>query len=140
MRHERILSILILSDLVLAVSGLVSQAVFEPLRPSLVQVFSTGAPVFQINRTLLMVLWAAVAVSTVLAWIGLLWLLRPARPLYLGSWVGYLVLLLLRGPVISTAGSYVIQMLMALVGGMILGVIYFSELRTKLRSLRDLSL
>ncbi|HEY4591328.1 MAG TPA: hypothetical protein VIJ61_02905, partial [Thermoanaerobaculia bacterium] len=106
---------MILSDLVLAVSGLVSQA-FPPFRPALVQIFSTGAEVFHPSPTLLTALWAAVAVSTVLAWIGLLWLLRPARPLYLGSWVGYLVLLLLRGPVISTAASHVIQMLMALVG------------------------
>ena len=49
-----------------------------------------------------------------------------------------MVYLLLSGPVVSTAVGYVVQMLMTLVGGAIVGVVYFSELRTRFRRLRGL--
>lgn len=84
---------------------------------------------------MLSVLWAVVAISTVLGWIGLLYLIREARLLYLGSWLAYLVLLLLGGPVVDAAVGSVLQMLTALVGGAILGLVYLSELGAEFRPL-----
>lgn len=139
MKHEKVLSLLILNEVALVILGVASDFALSPLLPSWLRahVAAEGVAGFRLNDTLLTALWVIVVVSTVLAWIGLLNLLRAARPLYLASWLGYLILLLLSGPVVSTAASYVVQMMMALVGGAIVGMIYFSELRTKFRRLSE---
>ncbi|HEV2668731.1 MAG TPA: hypothetical protein VG324_27690, partial [Blastocatellia bacterium] len=62
---------------------------------------------------------------------------RAARSLYLGSWVGNFVLILLKGPVVSASAPIVIMSISALVGGAILWIVYFSELRTEFRRLSE---
>jgi len=139
MKHERVLSILILSEFVFGILATMSYFALKPFLPAPLRDYlaTDGAAAFRLYDTLLMALWIAVVVATILAWIGLLNLLRSARSLYLASWVGYFVLLLLRGPVVSTSVSFVIEMAMALVGGAILGMIYFSELGAKFRPLSE---
>jgi len=140
MKHERTLGILILSDFVLTILGIVSEftmGLFLP--PSLRDYLATDdAATFRLSDALLTALWIVVAVATVLGWIGMLNLVRPARSLYLGSWVGNFVLILLKGPVVSASVSIVIMTISALVGGAILGMIYFSELAAKFRPLSEL--
>jgi hypothetical protein len=126
MRHERALGILILSELALIVLGAVAEHTLSPPLDT--------APA---RGPLLTGLWVVAATGTVLAWIALLYLLREGRILYLGTWVVYLVLTLLRGPVADSAVGSVLQSLTALVGGAILSLVYGSELRTRFRSLRD---
>jgi len=141
MRLEKILGILILCDVVLAVSGVVTDYALEPLLPAPLRAFVAadgGAP-FGSGAMALTGVWVVVLASSVLAWAGLLSLLRAARPLYLASWGAYLVLLLLSGPIVTTPAAYVVQMLMALVGGAIAGLIYFSDLRTSFRGLSSLA-
>jgi hypothetical protein len=135
MRHERILLILILSELVLIALGGVVEFALEPVAFGELH----GAAPSRISAPFLTVLWAGVAAGTVASWIGLLYLLREARGLYLGSWAAYVVLTFLRGPSLEAPSGAVIQMLTALVGGAILGLIYFSELRTKFRPLAEAS-
>ncbi len=140
MKHEKVLGILILSDFVLGVLSVVTAFALEPFLPSSLRAYlaAEGTTAVGLSESLLTGLWVAVVGGTVLAWAGLLNLIRVARPLYLGSWVGYMVYLLLSGPVVSTAVGYVVQMLMTLVGGAIVGVVYFSELRTRFRRFRGL--
>lgn len=140
MKHEKVLGILILSDFVLGVLSVVTAFALEPFLPSSLRTYlaADGTTAVGLSESLLTGLLVAVVGGTVLAWAGLLNLIRVARPLYLGSWVGYMVYLLLSGPVVSTAVGYVVQMLMTLVGGAIVGVVYFSELRTRFRRLRGL--
>ncbi|MEW6209183.1 MAG: hypothetical protein AB1631_12505 [Acidobacteriota bacterium] len=139
MKHEKVLSLLILNESALVMLGVVSDFALSPLLPSWLRahVAADGIATFRLSDTLLTVLWVIVAVSTVLAWIGLLNLLRVARPLYLASWAAYLALILFSGPVVSTAASSMVQMMIALTGGAIVGVIYFSELRAKFRPLSE---
>ncbi|HEY6402657.1 MAG TPA: hypothetical protein VI479_14670, partial [Blastocatellia bacterium] len=113
----------------------------EPFLPASLRVYPApdGIAAFRFGATLLWGLWGAVVVTTIIAWIGLLNLIRAARPLYLASWVGYFVLLLLEGRVVSAWGALLIEMMMALVGGAILGMIYFSELGAKFRPLSELA-
>jgi hypothetical protein len=113
MKIERIFSVLILCDIALEVASIAS---------------TDGAPT---RGPLLNALWLAVIGTTVVGWIGLLAMIREARPVYLASWVGYLLLLALGGPVVSPAEGYALQLLMALVGGAVLAVAYLSELRTE---------
>lgn len=137
MKHERVLGILILFELVLGVLGIVIEYALEPSLPAVLRahVAMHEGAASGFCGTLLTVLWVAVVAGTVLSWLGLVNLWRAARVLYLCSWVGYLTLLFLRGPVVSTSLGCVVQMLMALVGGAILGIIYFSDLRTRFRPL-----
>jgi len=139
MKHERVLGILILSEFVFGILATMSYFALKPFLPAPLRDYlaTVGAVAFRPYDALLWALWIAVVVTTILAWIGLLNLLRAARPLYLASWAGYFVLLLLKGPVVSASVSFVIEMAMALVGGAILGMIYFSEFGAKFRTLSE---
>jgi hypothetical protein len=136
MKQERVLRILILSEFVLGVLATISYRILEPSLPVPLRVYTTEA--FHLYEILLTSLWIAVVVTTFISWIGLLNLLRPARSIYLASWVGYFVLLLLDGRVVSAWGAFVIEMMTALVGGAIMAMIYFSELAAKFRPLSEL--
>jgi hypothetical protein len=137
MKNEKILAILIVCEFMLGMSGLVAEAALEPLLPAPLRAYlavdAAGTP--KLAAALLTTLWAAVVVGTVLAWLGLVNRLKPARPLYVGSWAGYLLLISLRGPNVSSSVGYALDMMMALVGGMIVGVVYFSDLAPKFRNL-----
>jgi len=117
MKTERLFSILLLCDIALEVASI------------------AGTDVAPARGPLLNALWLAVIGTTLVGWIGLFAMIREGRPVYLASWLGYLVLLALGGPVVSTAGGYALQMLMALCGGAVLAVAYLSELRTSFRPL-----
>jgi hypothetical protein len=135
MKHERVLGILILCEFVLGILATISYRILEPSLPTSLRVY-TGES-FQFYDALLTSLWIAVMVTTIVAWIGLLNLLRPARPLYLASWAGYLILLLLEGRGVNARGAFVIELMNALVGGAILAMIYFSEFAAKFRPLSE---
>ena len=139
MKHERVLGILILCEVVLGVLATISYFSLEPFLPASLRDYlvTDRAATSQLYYTILWALWIAVLVTTILAWIGLLNLVRPARPLYLASWSGYSVLLILRGPVASASVSFVLEIMMALVGGAILAMIYFSEFASKFRSFSE---
>jgi hypothetical protein len=82
-------------------------------------------------------LWVTMVVSTVLAWIGLLNLLRPARTIYLGSWCASLLYVVLTGPTVMSSLRSILDAAMTMVGGAILELVYFSELRLRLRPLSE---
>ncbi len=134
MRLERILGGLILCDLVLGIATLVTERVSVPYLPEPLRVY-VAAP--GSGGRALFALWVAIVVSTVLAWIGLLNLLRPARAVYLGSWCAYLLYLVLTGPTVMSPLGSVLDTAMTLVGGAILGLVYLSELRLRFRTLSE---
>ena len=121
--NPKILDRLILADLVLSIASLQWSASHPGPRPS----------------TLLEALWIAVAATTVLSWIGLLYRVRPARLLYAASWLGYLAFVALRGAVAPSAAGSILDLAAGLVGGLILGVVFSSEWRGAFGTLRDLS-
>jgi hypothetical protein len=136
MKQKRVLGILILSEFVLGVLATICYRILEPSLPASLRIYTAESS--RLYDALLTSLWIAVVVTTILAWIGLLNLVKPARSLYLASWLGYFVLLLLEGRVVGAWGAFVIEMMAALVGGAILAMIYFSELAAKFRPLSDL--
>lgn len=83
--------------------------------------------------------WILVCASTVAAWIGLLFRLKAARALYAASWAGYLAVVVLRGGSAASALGTVLDLATGLVGGMILALLYFTDLRDSLRSLGSAS-
>jgi len=128
MKLERVLGVLILSEFVLGVLATISYFALAPFLPAQLRAYIAAdeSASSRFYDTLLLALSIVVVVATVIAWVGLLNLLRAARSLYLASWVGYLVLPLLRGPVVCASVSFALEMMTALVGGGILAMIYFS--------------
>jgi hypothetical protein len=137
MRHEKILQLLILAELALFLMGTALEFGLEPQLITDSRGLGPRPPAASspIPMSLITALWAMVAAGTLLSWIGLLFLLSEARGLYLGSWVAYLLLLVLRGSVVETPVDSVLRVLTAGVGGAILAVVYFSELRNRFRPL-----
>jgi len=134
MRLGRILGALILCDLVLGIATMVTEKVSAPFLPEPLRAY-VAAP--GPGGWILVALWVAIIVTTVLAWIGLLNLLRPARTIYLASWCAYLLYVVLTGPTVMTPFGSVLDTAMALVGGAILGLVYFSELRLRFKTLTE---
>lgn len=137
MNNERVLSILILCDFGVGVAALVSERILEPFLPVPLRAYlaAESTAVSRLTDVLLTALWVGVLAGTVLAWVGLLNLVRAARPLYVASWIGYLALIALSGPHVGSAVGTVVDQLTGLVGGMIVAMIYFSDLRTRFRTL-----
>ena len=81
------------------------------------------------------VIWILVCATTVAAWIGLLYRLKAARALYAASWAGYLAVVVLRGGAAASALGTVLDLATGLLGGMILALLYFTNLRDSLFSL-----
>ena len=140
MRHERILGVLVVCDLVLGIAAIVTEKASEPFLPAGLRSYLDAAEAVPHGPgdTVLFALWVAIIVATVLGWIGLLNLLRPARTIYLASWCAYLLYLALTGPTVMTPFGFVLDTAMTLVGGAILGLVYLSELRLRFRTLSDL--
>ena len=78
-------------------------------------------------------LWMAVCIGTVGAWILLFLRFRAGRVLYAASWAGYLAVIVLRGGVAASALDGVLDLATGLVGGMILALVFLSELRHEFR-------
>jgi len=119
MSESKTLDRLILADVLLAALSVAWSAAAAPPRPS----------------GLAFILWILVCTTTVAAWIGLLRRVRPARALYAASWIGYLVLVGLRGGAAGSSVDAVLDLATGLVGGMILALVYFSELRSQFHGL-----
>ena len=66
--------------------------------------------------------------SAFAAWIGLVSYWWVARRLYLFSLATWMLLILLSGPSVMPSVAAVIAVMNALVGGIILGLVYFSDL------------
>lgn len=139
MRHERILGVLIVCDLVLGIATIVTERMSGAFLPGPLRLYLEAAEAAPrgAGDAALFALWVAIIVSTILAWIGLLNLLRPARTAYLASWGAYLLYAILTGPTVMTAFGSALDTATTLVGGAILGLVYFSDLRLRFQSLSD---
>jgi hypothetical protein len=73
-------------------------------------------------------LWVAIAVTTLVSWIGLLNHWWPARILYVGSWAAWILLVAASGPSVTSAIGATLETLEHLAGGAIIGIVYFSDL------------
>jgi len=117
-----VLDRLILADVALAVASIAASAV-------------SGTPPLH-GSALVFGLWMAVCAGTVGAWILLFLRFRAGRVLYAASWAGYLAVIALRGGGATSALDGVLDLATGLVGGMILALVYLSELRHEFRGRR----
>jgi len=130
MNKERMLTLLVLADVFLAFAVIGSDLVLGWTLPDPLQRYIypqalsfSGGPAF-----LLLMLWSMTVSCTVVAWVGLLNLWRFARRLYLVGWAMWVLLLLLSGPSVMTSLGAMLSTVEAVVGGAIVGLVYFSDL------------
>ena len=136
MNNRRTLEALILADVLVSVLSAVWDAVLGRILPAdLRGAVASGTAGWTLPANLSLALWIGVCAGTVLSWIGLANLLRVARPLYAASWIGYLALAALRGTGVGSPIGSALDLLAGLVGGMILAVVYFSDLSAQFRPL-----
>lgn len=128
MRNERVLLILVLADFALVIGTIAAEAALSFMLPAplLEEVIRPNL------ADLVRLPWfIAIVLATVVSWIGLLNYWVPARILYLGAWAAWLVLVATAGPSVMTGPGAAIETLEHLVGGAIIGVVYFSDLRRR---------
>jgi hypothetical protein len=133
MNRDRVLVALVLADVILAFSVIGGELAFHWTLPAslrhytLSRMFSTPS----LWNVGLVALWGTSIGSTLLAWVGLLNYWRYAREIYLAGWFTWTLLTVLSGPSVMTSVGAMASMLEAMVGGAILGLVYFSELAAR---------
>ena len=128
------LRILILAEVLLTLLGVSVAFMDEALLPPPLRNYVRAewdAP-WGWRDSLLLALGLPVIVLVISAWVGLWRGWRNARLLYTLPWVVTLPLLAL-GPEVASGPSQLLDTTSVLVSGMILGLLYFSELRHRYR-------
>jgi hypothetical protein len=127
MRNDRVLLILVVADFALVMFTLVAEFALSSTLPQPLRGYAS-LPEFTLADIALFPWWLAIVGATLVSWIGLLNYWWPSRILYVGAWLAWLVLVALSGPSVMTAAGAAIETLEHLVGGTIIGVVYFSDL------------
>lgn len=128
MSRERALVVLIAADVFLTFAAMGVEAFFSWTLPGTLRDYVRGSGAFGFRQFGLLFLWALTAVCAITAWVGLLNYWWFARRLYVIACVATTTLLLFSGPVVSTPLGGMLERLNWLVGGAILGLVYFSDL------------
>jgi len=131
MSRERTLVWLVAADVFLAFSGIGVEMFFNWTLPAPLREYAHGSGAFSLCQFGLLALWAMTSLSAIAAWVGLLNYWWFARRLYVISCAAWLTLILCSGPSVATPLSHMLHMLNALVGGMILGLVFFSDLSNR---------
>lgn len=129
MRNERLLPLLVLADFVLSVASIAIEGILHGTLPGDLQayVFESFGPPWSLSGLAVTVFWSVALGATITAWIGLLVRWRFAREIYLAAWGAMLAVVLLSGPSVMTAAGAVVETLAAIVSGILIGFVYFSD-------------
>jgi hypothetical protein len=127
----KVVELAIVAEIAFAVLGAAVDFVFESRLPEPLRGYlsSERESAWSTSDTLLVGLAIPIAIGVIVGWIGLWRLWPPARPIYLCSWVGSLVAITFCGSVVSFALASALWEVSTLAAGVIIGLIYFSELK-----------
>ena len=132
MNKGRLLWMLVLADLLLSFASVGSEAFFGwTLPPALLAYQHSRVTDFSINGigdVMQLGLLAAACLVAFAAWIGLVGYWRYARGLYLLACGIWLMQVVFEGAVVMLGISLAFRMLNALVSGLIIGLVYFTDL------------
>jgi hypothetical protein len=131
MTDERLLRILVFTDVGLALAAIGAEASLPSFLLDALRAHAINPAIPQTEPGVgvaLWVFWALAAATTIVAWIGLLFYWPVARPLYLAAWGLQIGRMLVSGPSVTTPLGGAFDTLDALVGGALIGLVYFSGL------------
>ena len=127
---KTLLRVAILAEVLLGVfSALLDIALQSKLPEPLRNYLAAESESWSATDNIVLVIGVPMVVATIVGWIGLWRLWRPARSIYLYSWLAGLLLTAFSGPAVSSAFGYTLSDASVLSAGLILGLIYFSDLR-----------
>jgi hypothetical protein len=123
---RRLVAVEILLTIAVVVAGFAEVSFLPPLlREFRNQAYAT----FRITDLLLLVIALPMFVLMIVAWIALWRRWRSGRILYTIVWISCVPIILLAGPSASSAISNLLNSVATLVGGIVLGFLYFSDIR-----------
>jgi hypothetical protein len=130
MNKERLLVGLIVADVLLAFAVIGAEIAFSwtlpgPLRDYAFREAFSLSSVWDFS---LLFLWATTISCTLVAWVGMMNYWWFARRLYVMAWCTWLLLVLVSGPSVMNPVSAMFSTLESVVGGAIIGLVYFSDL------------
>jgi len=132
MNKRHLLWILVAVQVLLTFASVGSEGFFGWTLPPVLSEYSrsqfAASPFSSPASMARLVLLVVTSCAAFAAWIGLACFWRGARRLYVVSWVLGTLLILTSGARVDTSMSAMFSELSALVGGVIFGLIYFSEL------------
>ena len=132
MNKNQLLKTLVVANVFLAFASVGAEAFFGWTLPRELADFEharfTGFSIMSAGGSLQFLLIATSALCAFAAWIGLLTYWRYARPLLLISLSTTLLHVLVAGPSVKTSVSAMLNVMDAVVAGVILGLVYFTEL------------
>jgi choline-glycine betaine transporter len=135
MNLERVFRGLVVWDIVLTITTIPATLLSERFLPPALQAYvhaESDAPL-TVLEAVLFAFAVVLMVVLVVAWVGLLSWRRSAPHLYLVACASYAPFLLLSGPTVSTAFETATETAGSILSGVILGMAYFSDLRTRFR-------
>ena len=140
MRKDRLFQLLVLADIVLVTLTIAAEFAFHRTLPEALRAYVWTAYTGNWSATgiFLLLFWILIVTATLVSWVGLLLYWWPARAFYVGAWLAMLVLLLVSGPSVLTAPGAALDTLEHIVGGILIGMMYFTnEVRQRFEE-RDL--
>jgi len=131
MNLRRALSILIVADVFCAFATMGAEMFFRWSLPEALQGFTRSSPLDAVGLfgSVRLVLWVVSIACTLVAWVALPNLWWFGRRLYAIAWTTWILFLLSGGATVRTGPGTMFDTLNAAVGGAILGLVYFSDLR-----------
>jgi hypothetical protein len=129
---------LIALEAVLTIASLVASVALRSTLPAPLQAYlraDDDAPA-RASELIAAVTVAIAMAAMVTAWIGLWRFWKIAPPLFAASWIGVGLATLLSGPTVQTAVETVVYTAWSVVGGVLLSMSFFSDLRGKFGAAR----
>ena len=127
MRKDRLFRALIVVDFFLSIFTIAAEAAFMwtlpgPLRDYVHRTYFD----WSVPGVFLFFAGVAVIGATIIAWVGLFLYWWPARVIYVGAWGAWVLLMAVSGPSVMTAPGNAIHLAEAVIGGMLIGMMYFT--------------
>ena len=124
MSKSRLLWILIAADVLLAFGTVGAEAFFTWTLPSELAEYRNSVDVSAFR-----LFWLGMTtLSAFVAWAGLASFWRPARGIYLFAQATWVLFALISGPQVTTSVGVAFSIVNTLVSGLIIGLVYFSDL------------
>jgi len=128
---QRILRYFIVAEILLVALMLAAAFVEDRFLPPLLQQYQESISSDELSST--DILWLAIGIPalivSIVAWVALWRGWRIGRRLYTIAWVAFLPTIAFTGPLVQTGPVSCLDTLLSAIGGVILGLLYFSDLR-----------
>jgi hypothetical protein len=132
MNNRRLLWILVAADVLLSFASVGAEGFFGWTMPAVLSEYRrerfTGFTWTSATEVFRLMLLGATALCAFAAWIGLASFWRSGRRVYLASLSLWVLFVLFSGPQVRTSVGTMFMVLNALVSGVILGLVYFTDL------------